>query len=346
MDIRRDDLDAAVDAGILDPGSRDRLLAFMRARSEGAAGPDNESFRLLTGFNDIFVTLACLLVLFALASLLPRMAGAAAIAAASWGLAEYFTARRRMALPSIVLLLAFVGGVFATTLMLLSGGQQMELALRQGSADGRTVALLAPLMVAGVAAAGAAALHWLRFRVPITLAAGAMGLATGFVALVSAILPGTNLALVAALASGLSIFGLAMRYDTSDRERLTRNTDIAFWLHLLAAPLIVHPVFALSGLMSAQPGPAAAVMVLAFYALLTAVALAIDRRALLVSALAYVIYALQGLFEAGQVAAGFGLTALVLGSFLVMLSAAWGLLRHRLLRALPAAWIARLPVPA
>jgi hypothetical protein len=346
MDIRRDDLDAAVSAGILDAGARDRLLAFARSRSEGAAGPDNESFRFLTGFNDIFVTLACVLVLLALGSLLPRVIAPAAIAAASWGLAEYFTARRRMALPSIVLLLAFVGGVFAATLALLSGGDQMDIAFQQLRTHGSTVALLAPYMVAGLAAAGAAALHWRRFRVPITLAAGALGLAVGFVALVSAILPSANLALAAALVSGLAIFALAMRYDMSDRDRLTRNTDIAFWLHLLAAPLMVHPVFALSGLLDASPGPGAAVLVLLVYLMLTLIALAIDRRALLVSALAYVLYALQGLFEAGQVAAGFGLTALVLGSFLVMLSAAWGSLRRRLLARLPAAWTGRLPVPA
>jgi hypothetical protein len=343
MDIRSDDLDAAVSAGILDASARDRLVAFARSRAEGTAGPDNESFRFLTGFNDIFVTLACLLVLVALASLLPRVVAPAAIAAASWGLAEYFTARRRMALPSIVLLLAFVGGIFAAVLALLSGGAQMELALQQVRGQGHTVALLAPFMVAGLAAAGAAALHWRRFRVPITLAAGALGLAIGFVALVSALLPSYNLALVAALASGLAIFTLAMRYDMSDRDRISRNTDIAFWLHLLAAPLIVHPVFALSGLLDASPGAGASALVLLVYLLLTLVALAIDRRALLVSALAYVIYALQGLFEAGQVAAGFGLTALVLGSFLVMLSAAWGALRRRLVQGLPPHWIQRLP---
>ena len=39
-------------------------------------------------------------------------ASALAVAVTSWGLAEYFTRQRRMALPSIVLLLAFVGGVF------------------------------------------------------------------------------------------------------------------------------------------------------------------------------------------------------------------------------------------
>lgn len=343
MDIRSDDLDAAVSAGILDSTARDRLVAFARSRAEGTAGPDNESFRFLTGFNDIFVTLACVLVLVALGSLLPRVVAPAAIAAASWGLAEYFTARRRMALPSIVLLLAFVGGVFAAVLALLSGATRMDIAFEQLRTHGSTVALLAPYMVAGLAAAGAAALHWRRFRVPITLAAGALGLAVGFVALVSAILPSANLALAAAFVSGLAIFTVAMRYDMSDRERITRNTDIAFWMHLLAAPLIVHPVFALSGLLDTEPGPGAAALVLLVYLLLTLVALAIDRRALLVSALAYVIFALQGLFEAGQVAAGFGLTALVLGSFLIMLSAAWGTLRRRLLLALPPRWTARLP---
>ena len=345
MDIRRDDLDAAVSAGILDAASRDRLLAFVRSRAEGAAGPDNESFRLLTGFNDIFVSLACVLLLVALANLLAPPIASAAIAAASWGLAEYFTVRRRMALPSIVLLLGFVGGVFAAILSLLSGGEQARLAVEQVRTQGQTIAALAPFIVAGLASAGAAALHWRRFRVPITLAAGALGLAVGFIALVAGLAPSVELGLLAALLSGLAIFALAMRYDMTDRDRLTRNTDIAFWLHLLAAPLIVHPVFALSGLLDAAPGPGAAVLVLLVYLLLTLVALAIDRRALLVSALAYVIFALQGLFEAGRVAAGFGLTALVLGSFLVMLSAAWGSLRRRLLQSLPPAWTARLPIP-
>jgi hypothetical protein len=135
-----------------------------------------------------------------------------------------------------------------------------------------------------------------------------------------------------------------MRYDMADRARVTRNTDIAFWLHLLAAPMIVHPIFALTGLNSAGAGVGATLVVLLLYAGLTFVALAIDRRALLVSALVYVLYALQGLFAAGQVAAGFGLTALILGSFLVMLSAAWGALRHRLLARLPAHWASRFPV--
>jgi hypothetical protein len=344
MDISRQDLDAAVEAGVIDSRARERLLAFAAARTRGAAGPDNESFRLLTGFNDIFVTLACALLLVALASLLPGVAAPVAIAASSWALAEYFTARRRMALPSILLLLAFVGGVFTTTLLLLSDGNQLGLGMRQLWLQGRSVALWAPVMVAGLAGAGAAALHWRRFRVPITLAAGAATLAIGGIALAGALLQSEVGLLLAALGAGLAIFALAMRYDMTDRERITRNTDIAFWLHLLAAPLMVHPVFALTGLLDGAPTPGGAAIVLLVYLALTLVALVIDRRALLVSALVYVLYALQGLFAAGQVAAAFGFTALILGSFLILLSAAWGTLRRHLLARLPARWADRLPL--
>lgn len=345
-EITSADLDAAVDAGLLDARLRDRLLAFAAARSAAGAatpGPDAESFRLLSGFNDIFVTLACLLLLGALAALLPGLAAPAAIAAAAWGLAEYFTRVRRMALPSIVLLLAFVGAVFAFTFGLVTSGGHWGLAFAQLRASGNGAALWAPLLVAGLSGAAAAALHWRRFRVPITLAAGAAALAAGLVGLAGALIGQGTAMLLAALAAGLATFAAAMHYDIADRARLTRNTDIAFWLHLLAAWLIVHPVFQLTGLLSGSPGPLAGATVLIVYLLLTLVALAIDRRALLVSALGYVLYALQALFEVGQVAAGFALTALILGSFLLILSAAWAALRRPLLARLPAPWAARLP---
>ena len=345
MDIRKEDLDAAVEAGVIDAPARDRLISFARARLQGA-GPDNESFRLLTGFNDIFVTLACLLVLGAIPALLPGLAAAVALAIVSWGLAEYFTRRRRMALPSIILLLAFVSAAFVGTFMAITAGGHWGRAAQQIWAQGQVTAAFAPLMVAGLAGAAAAALHWRRFRVPITLAAGAGALAVGFIALVGALVPSGPAMQAAAFLAGLAIFAGAMAYDMRDRDRLTRSTDIAFWLHLLAAPLIVHPVFKVTGVLEPGSGPAAAVIVLLLYVALTTLALVIDRRALLVSALVYVLLALQGLFAAGQVAAGFGLTALILGAFLIMLSAGWALLRRRLLAFLPDGWRARLPSPA
>lgn len=81
-----------------------------------------------------------------------------------------------------------------------------------------------------------------------------------------------------------------MHWDMADPTRQTRKTDIAFWLHLLAAPLIVHPV-SLLGIEDGSASLGGTVLVLVIYALFAALSLAVDRRALMVSAMAYVLYA-------------------------------------------------------
>ena len=352
--IEQRDLDAAVGAGIVNAATAARLVQFTRDNRRGVAGPDEEAFRLLTGFNDIFVTIAVGLLLFALGALGGRIApvlGAALVAAASWGLAEYFTRARRMALPSIALLLAFVGGVFFIGVSLFGAGAGngphtvtgVGFGPAGNSGNGGSSIGLA---VAAAMAAGAAFAHWRRFHVPITVAAGAAavaGLALALVSTIGVIAP--NVMLIVILLAGLAIFGLAMTFDARDRGRVTRWSDVAFWLHLLAAPMIVHPVFALAGLLDGSPAAGAAVAVVLVYAALTLVALAIDRRALLVSALAYVIYAIQALVAAGGgLDVSFALTALVIGGFLVLLSAAWRSIRARVLALLPLTVTARLPV--
>ena len=89
---------------------------------------------------------------------------------------------------------------------------------------------------------------------------------------------------------GIAVFLAAMKFDMSDRNRVTQRTDIAFWLHLLAAPLIVHSiVYPL--LTESALSTGAAIAILSLFAVLSFVALAIDRRALLVSSLLYLGYA-------------------------------------------------------
>jgi hypothetical protein len=75
------------------------------------------------------------------------------------------------------------------------------------------------------------------------------------------------------------------------------------------------------------------------------VALAIDRRALLVSALAYVLFAMNSLFETyGVVELNIALTALIIGSALLLLSAFWTNARRAVVKPLPAGLRVRLPV--
>ena len=148
------------------------------------------------------------------------------------------------------------------------------------------------------------------------------------------------------LVAGLVVFGFAMRWDISDRDRITRRSDVAFWLHLLAAPLIAHSIFALIGVTEGVIGIGAAFAVLGMYIAFGLIAVAIDRRALLVSALAYVLFALTFLFRNfGAVELGFALTALVIGSALLSLSAFWQPIRAHVIGVLPEALRSKLPAP-
>ena len=344
-----DDLEAAIAAGVVDRQSVERMRDFL-ARSSRTSAVDEEHFRLVTGFNDIFVSIACVLLLVALGWIGqaiplgladgPRPMGGLFVAVASWGLAEMFTARRRMALPSILLLAGFVGGLFAMT------GSAVAGILDSVGPHGLDKPIGA-LVIAGsalVAGVGAWA-HWRRFHVPVTVAAGAGACVAVVIALLAFVLPDLqeNLALPAFI-GGLCVFGLAMRWDMSDPKRETRRADVAFWLHLLAAPLIVHPVFAMMGLLRGGVGLGGASVVIALYIVMGLIAVAIDRRALMVSALAYVLYALSELFrEFGALSLNIALTALVLGSALLMLSAYWTSVRAAILSALPGGLRAHLP---
>src|SRR3546814_11904190 len=110
--------------------------------------------------------------------------------------------------------------------------------------------------------------------------------------------PDGTLPMVLVLIAGLGVFTLAMWWDRSDRVRQTRRSDVAFWIHLLAAPMIAHPIFHLLGVTDGgNIGSGAAVLVIGVYILFGLIALAIDRRALLVSAPAYVPFAMTQLFR-------------------------------------------------
>lgn len=338
------DLQSAVTAGVLPAGAADALRAHVTGMRSAPAA-DEEHFRLVTGFNDIFVTIAAIILLVAVAgigqSITDALAGAF-VAIAAWGLAEFFTLKRRMALPSIILLLAFTGGVAAALGAGIENSVGDDLEGRAGT-----------LMVGAVALVTAFAtwLHWRRFQVPITVAAGTAAVAATVVALIlAAINPSDEVreqtAMAIVLVAGLAVFAVAMRWDMSDRSRETRRSDVAFWLHLLAAPMIAHPLFWILGVTQGDAiGAGAAFGVVAVYVAMGLVALAIDRRALLVSALAYVLVSITFLFrEFGVVELNVALTALVIGSALLTLSAFWSPIRRFVVDKLPGSLQVKLPV--
>ncbi|HWW59114.1 MAG TPA: hypothetical protein VN047_19625 [Sphingopyxis sp.] len=340
------DLQAAVDAKVLTPEAAAAFRSHI-ASVRAAPGADEEHFRLITGFNDIFVSIAAVILLVAVgwigASIHPAMGGAF-VAASAWFLAEYFTLLRRMALPSIVLVLAFSGGVFATMIGFLVKHGESIFGDNVNEATGAAL-----FGVMALVTAAATWFHWKRFMVPITVAAGTAALAATAVALVLAVAgvssPDGTLPMILVLIAGIGVFTLAMWWDRSDRVRQTRRSDVAFWLHLLAAPMIAHPVFHLLGVTDGSDiGSGAALLVVGIYVVFGLIALAIDRRALLVSALAYVLFAMTQLFrEFGAVELNVAMTAFVIGSALLLLSAFWQNARAVVVDLLPGNLANQLP---
>jgi hypothetical protein len=338
------DLNSAVEAGVVPAHTAAQFRAYVAATRQAPA-VDEESFRLLTGFNDIFVAVATVALLVGVAWLGEKFwlpLGGAAVATVSWPLAEYFSRRRRMALPSILLLLAFVGGVAASLIgaMTVFHVDEFSRRLMPDNPDA-----IQGLFAAGIAAVAALAawLHWRRFMVPITVAAGAVAASGVIIAPIVAFAPqGQAIFFPLAAIAGVAVFALAMWWDMSDLDRHTRRSDVAFWLHLAAAPMIAHSIFHMLGVFGGNMTVAMAGVVIALYIAFALVALAVDRRALLVSSLAYVLYAMYALFQHAQaVELSAALTAIVIGSALLMLSAFWhpmrgavvnllGGLRHRL----------------
>ena len=336
------DLRAAVGAGLLTEAQATGLAALGQSRRGLRAHVGDEPFELFRGLNDVFVAVgvAALGAGLWLLGLAFGDAGPGLIGlVGAWALAEYLTRVRRMTLPSLLLAI----GVSASAAMAASG-----LVPGPGIYDGPGEIGAQGMAVA--AAAGLAAIaFFLRFRLPFALFLAALsayaalmsGLATDADAIALQVIEGGGIEALfdlgassafafATLAFGLGCFGLALSFDLRDPHRVTRLAACGFWLHLAAGPAIVNTV-ALSLLR--DPGPASGVAMGLFLIVLAGLALALDRRSLLLAAAAYLASMVWGVAQAAELGAAGGL--MLLGALIVGLGAGWVGLRGRLMRAAP-----------
>ena len=280
------ELDDAVASGVITADAANALRAHVEGQRSTAI-PDEEQFRLITGFNDIFVSIAAAILLFAvgwigqsigqtrrardrrrrtLASLAPLfvasdLLGAGAVLhrqAADGAALDPVAAglrRRRLGDGRLRLVLA-IGDRSASTIIRSSAAWSS--AISAAIARGGRLASLAPLPRAD---------HRRRRR---GVGRRRSRSACSIAALGQNAENAKNLILGFVLLLGIGVFLFAMWWDGSDRARLTRRSDVAFWLHLLAAPMIVHPVFTLLGLNDGHATIGEGVVVILLYVALGA----------------------------------------------------------------------------
>jgi hypothetical protein len=382
--IDQSTLDLAVERGVLDTGQRQALIALARENRPATEndpsdmGPSvDDQMRLVGGGNDIFVTVGVTLLfsgaLFALQSVFAPGDKLIWIimAISSWLVAEIVTRQKRMRLSSTLLALVFVAAAVSLLGDLLSSQivfptQINAFSLLALRSEAGHVAL-----VLGGGIIVSAAVYFFRFKVPVL--AGVIGVAVTGLAFLGAIvfyhdrlvtgavaapLPEQLAdivanALIVPLVCGLLIFAVAVALDLRDRERQTVWSDCAFWLHVVSAPLLVHPLFILATgqeVLSGQiePGVSASILLGLMIATFVIVALAIDRRSLLAPTLAYfgsvgIYYLINGAANTTGIPP-FALILIVIGAVVILFGAGWQRIRRLIIRPLvPTSMLDRLP---
>ncbi|MEM6886584.1 MAG: hypothetical protein AAF636_00450 [Pseudomonadota bacterium] len=350
--IERDDLRAAVSAGIVTEAQAVALLSLGQARrgTRENLDPGDEPFELFKGFNEIFIIVGLSILAFGWIGVISLwvasdpsnlksifLASSISGGLLLWILSEYFIRRRRMVAPAIALSILFganaaygFAGAFAEVFMVAKG-------------DNSSLPL--PLSLATLSLA----IYWMRFKVPFALALIALG-SFALAILVAGLSSGTpqstgELFLLSAggpfawitLVLGAAVFIAAMAFDMSDPHRVTRRAANGFWLHVIAAPALVNTI----ALTLLEADALWTNLLLGVVLLLFAVvAIVIDRRSFLIAAIGYTVILTGALFDTN----GAALVVVSLGIFLLFLGARWEMIRAELVQLLPSRFpIDRLP---
>ncbi len=318
--VNINDLQAAARAGLLNESQVQPLADFFaRQRKEPDAlqpfvgSEGEEQLRFVRSFGDVFIAIGIAVFLVAMSEALGESGIVRMLALLpAIGLAEWLIRKRRLALPGIVLVIGIIAiasfTVLGPALSLLSD-QPRQIRIATGCLGFTLIA----------------AIVYARYRVPFAIApvvGGAVATVLSPLAFMSEVY-GKGLVDVSPfyiVAAGLLVFCVAMWFDRKDRARQTRFSDCGFWLHMLAAPLLTHGVMAAASTLRLQDHVVAASMVMLFFVVLLAVALWVDRRALLVSSVTYVVFAISTLSKALSIQGAshfaialFGLAVVILG---------------------------------
>lgn len=381
--ISAETLDKAIAEGLISQTLRDQLEAMERAVALAPEArraddeDDEENLRLVGGGNDLFVTVGTVLLsagfFFVLTTLLPGQTFwiAGILAVFAWGLAEIVTRQHRMKLSSSVLALIFMAAI----LVALALQVEASFGIHKPETIWQLLALRQTASRAGYLFLGggiiAAATYFWRFRVPII--AGAIAIAFTLLAFLQtaiivydsvttgAIAPPRiedvpellRAALYMPLICGLIVFATGVAFDIYDRDRRKIWSDCAFWLHVVSAPMLVHPLFIMATGQNVvfghiAPDANATIMLTILILGFLYVALAIDRRSLLVPTLAYFgslgIYYLVNSASDSTGIPPFALILVVVGALIILFGAGWQRIRRIVVKpTLPAAVIRRLP---
>lgn len=325
-----------------------RIPADPGADAMPPAVVETETPRFIRGFHDVLITLG-------LTALLVGVGGFGSILAlvpAILILAEILVRRQRLALPAVALTVAMaVWAAFVCSLNVHTSGFP--------PAGG-----LVPLALAFVPFPLILLAFYWRYRIPVALALVILS----FVAVLLVLLLGLleiglgstsiigdhpRLVLCMGILAALGLFAVAMTYDLSDPLRVSRRSDIAFWLHLVAAPALLYAGLATLFLaffgtfsnLGRQLGTIPTPGVILLIALLMLIGVVIDRRAFVTSGLITLVITVTTLLRGSEIQMDkvIFLSLITVGIIVLTVGICWPLLRRIVVGRLPLPLKTRLP---
>ncbi|TCR92169.1 hypothetical protein [Rhizobium sp. BK376] len=367
----------AAEAGIITRNQADTLFSYLRERNvpldpaEGMAASsgtreddvnpleDTEAPRFVRGFHDILITIGIIVLLVGLRGLFSIYVQLPVIIV----LVEILVRRQRLALPAVVLTLWLVYWI----------GTVVVAHHALGDFDGLSALAAGMLML--LPFPPLLGLFYWRYRVPLSLAAVLLSLfalaVTGIFYLIGVpfLIGGVSdpahpqgaspfLTLCILFGAALAMFAVAMYFDLKDPRRVTRNSDVAFWMHLATAPALLYTTIMLVFWLQidkagADPGLlfpsldnySRAPVIVAIVLILMFVGVIIDRRAFVTSGLVSLGVAIVSILRQSQAqvdTAGFAALLLV-GLFVLMIGVGWPHLRRAIVGRLPLGIQTKLP---
>lgn len=362
-------LEGAAGEGIISPDQAIRLLPYLTERNIGVGAPpvrsglsqpreddlanpleDSEAPRFIRGFHDVLITIGIIVLLAGLWGITGFFGPLPAIIV----LAEILVRRQRLALPAVALTIALAQWIITVSMVYLGPAD-----------DGRSI--MVDWMMMTLPFPPLFALFYWRYRVPLSLA---MLLFSLFALLLAAVfyviglataVPNVVLAyplqsICIMFAAALGTFAVAMYFDLSDPKRITRRSDVAFWLHLATAPALLYTANLLAFMLEFGNDSAIltdlqngsyvrATTIVVIVAVMMLIGLIIDRRAFVTAGLLSLGVAIGTILRqnnAGLDKVSF-IVLMIVGLVVLVIGVGWPHLRRATVRLLPVSIQARLP---
>lgn len=318
-----EDIYHAVTSQILTAYQAQNLLWLSRHNSQDALfmqAKQGELFDFIKGYTDILITLGlCLFQIGFALSLLslfddnnwPHIWVLIILASLQIGLSAYYLRYRRLKLPGMSICLGLAATIFAIAFF-----------------EDWTQELIwiAPLL---------GLLFYIAFRLPFVLYLTAL---SGALLIFDLSDKGfeTGPSLEISILYGCILVVIALYFDIRDRLRETRLAQNAFWLHLAAAPCLIHP-FAFPLLIDdslyASLGLFVAIIILSLFSII------IDRRSFLLSSSLYLLALLIKLLffqdQTDMMTTSLFFIFFLIGVFLTSIGSFWEHIRKTIMSILP-----------